>query len=73
MRSVLETLDIIRYNSLATCKFLASCLDDLTFNPTVCPVLHNFPLDSSLSFPCLTSSVKSFHTCACVSSSRSSV
>lgn len=36
-----ETLPI-RF-SLVTKQFLASCLGDLTFDPTFCPLLHNFP------------------------------
>lgn len=66
-----ETLPI-RF-SLVTNQPLASCQDDLTFDPTVCPVLHNFPLNWSSARPCLTVNCESFHTSPCVSSSHSSV
>lgn len=38
------------YRILISAQQVSSCRDDLRFDPTVCPVLHNFPLGSILFF-----------------------
>lgn len=54
-------------------ELLASFHHDLRFDPSLYPILHNFPIDSSLSPPHLFFTSKSLITSTCVSSFHSLV